>query len=264
MANLDKGPNINDAVRARIAETNDISELVQIWRGLHNRRQGYDTSINALAADKLATIAGVDRNLISGMSDQEIVQASHGQSEKRKIEELAKEQQGKINEFADDFSGSAKTFREQLAQSLAKNNQEAFELQNPYILEDLNSRGLFRSPTAVSGAQTEAMKELEIGRQNSLLQFDTNAFGQEQDLRGGGLSHLIGGQMEGLNTALDARRTGLEMNYNQTLAAQESALAKSLAKRKQRGDLTNSLIGAGGTIGSRFIGSAFGQPFAGG
>lgn len=243
----EKAPDVNELTRQAI-ERGDIATLLSVWRGLNNRRSGYDTALNEVAGRKLADLVGVEYTLLTGMSDPEIVQGAQGQSEKRKIEELATQQQGKINEFADEFSGSAKTFREQLAQSLAKNNQEAFELQNPYILEDLNSRGLFRSPTAVAGAQTEALKELEIGRQNSLLQFDTNAFGQEQDLRGGGLSHLIGGQMEGLNTALDARRTGLEMAYNQSMSAQESALAKSLARRKQRGDLTNSLIGAGGSI----------------
>lgn len=243
-----------DLVRRRIAQTNDIQELIQIYRGFHNRVLGNEAgAVNALAGDKLAQMTGIDRNVISGMHDAEIVQAAQGRSEQRQMEDLAKKQQEDINRFADDFSGRAKTFRQQLAEALAKNNQQAFELQNPYILEDLNARGLFRSPTAVSQAQTEALKELEIGRQNSLLSFDTSAFDQEQDLRGGGLSHLIGGQQSALETALNARRTGLEMAHNQVLASQEQALAESLAKKKRRNDLYNSLISAGGNVASRAL-----------
>lgn len=252
-------PSAYDRAVAAIANTDDIGQILRYFRsgpgsGEAGQYGSRALDVSNLAKDKLVQLTGIDANIISSMHDAEIIQSYQGNIEKRKIEELAKEQQGKINEFADEFSGKAKTFRQQLAESLAKNNREAFELQNPYILEDLNSRGLFRSETAVNQAQAEALKELEIGRENSLLQFDTGAFGQEQDLRGGGLSHLIGGEMEGLTTALDARRSGLEMSYNQSMAAQEQALAESLARRKRRSDLTNSLIGAGGSIIGGFMG----------
>lgn len=246
---------INDDVRARIAQTNDLAELIRIYRGFFNPQLGglaHDT--NALAGDKISEMTGLDRNAISSMHDAELVQAFQGQGEKKKIEDLAAKQQGQINTFADDYSVRAKSKREELAAALQKNNQDAFELQNPYILEDLNARGLFRSDTAVNSAQAEAMKELELDRSNKLLAFDTSAFGDEQDLRSGGLSTLLGGDQSALDTALNARRSGLEMAYNQVMSSQEQALAQSLAKKKRRADLNNALIGATGQAGAAAIG----------
>ena len=48
--------------------------------------------------------------------------------------------------------------RKQVESQLAKSGQERFSMQNPAILEDLNRRGLFTSPTAVNSAQAEALK----------------------------------------------------------------------------------------------------------
>lgn len=245
---------VNGLTRQKLQDPNAaVSDLIAIYRGVNNGRNGYDTSLNAQAGQRLAEMAGVDPSIVGSMADQELVQAIQGRGEQKKIEDLAQKQQGQINAFADDFSTRAKTKREELAAALAKNNQSAFEMENPFILEDLNSRGLFRSPTAVNSAQADALKELELDRSNKLLAFDTSAFGDESDIRSGGLSNLIGGDQSALDTALNARRSGLEMAYNKSMADQEQSLADSLAKKKRRADLTNSLISGGASIISAAI-----------
>jgi hypothetical protein len=238
-----------EAVRERIGQTNDLGELLRIYRGFYNRDlREFATDVNALAGDKISQMTGLGRDGLSTMGDQQIVQAYQGMLEKKQLEEQATTQQGQINKFADEFEGRAKTYREQLAEALAQNNKKAFEMENPWILEDLNARGLFRSETAVNSAQAEAMKELELDRSNKLLAFDTSAFNDVNDLRSGGLSALLGGNADALNAAFEGRRTGLEMDYNKMIADQEQSLAQSLARKKRRSELYNSLINAGSRI----------------
>ena len=176
-----------------------------------------------------------------------------GLEEERRKKELAFQQQGQINTFADQFSGKAKSYRDQLASTLANQNVDAFKLANPYILEDLNARGLFTSPTGVNQAQTEALKELELDRQSKLLGFDQQVFGQENDIRGTALSALLGGEQSALESALEMQRSKLQRSFD--VADQESVrrTAEYLAKKQARNQLISSLLSGGSQIGASFL-----------
>ena len=252
---VDENKRRSEALKEEFKNSTDIQFLIQSMRGLHNSGTGpYAKETNAVAIDRLAELTGLDRGGLTGMHDDEITQAYQGKIEKKKIEDLATQQQGQINTFADEFVGRAKTYRERLAESLGKTNQSAFELANPYILEDLNSRGVLSSPTAVNTAQADALKELELNRENTLTGFDTDVFNQEQDLRSGGLSAFLGGNQSALDTALNARREGLNRAYGQIDLNNQNALANSLAKKQRNAGLTNALIGGGGSILGGYLG----------
>jgi len=158
---------------------------------------------------------------------------------------LGQEEERRYNEFATEYAGKAKSFRDQLASTLAKQNLESFKLANPYILQDLNARGLFTSPTGVDQAQTEALKELELDRQSKLTAFDTNAFGQEVDYRGNALS-----------SALEMQRAKLQRTFD--VADQESArrTAEYLAKKQARNQLIAALISGGSNVASGALAGA--------
>lgn len=176
-----------------------------------------------------------------------------GTEEERRRKELGIEQQGQINTFADQFAGKAKGYRNELAATLANQNLESFKLANPHILEDLNARGLFTSPTGVNQAQTDALKELELDRQSKLVDFDTNVFGQESDIRGNALSALIGGNQSALESALEMQRNKLQRSFD--VADQESRrrTAEYLAKKQARNQLISSLISGGTQVGAAYL-----------
>lgn len=218
-------------------------------------------------------------------------------AERAQRAELGRKQQEQLTGFAKEYGTAAEDFRKQLAddlsaqanelrsayegelgrlgEDLASSRQKTFELQNPYILEDLNRRGLLSSPTAVAQSQAQALKELQAQDEAKLAQarlglfegvqgfkergadilnqFGQQAFGEGQDLYGQGLSALIGGDQAGLDAALGLRRDLLSRQFQEAQAAQERAFAESLAKKQRSNSLLNSLLGAGGAI----VGGAF-------
>lgn len=154
--------------------------------------------------------------------------------------------------------------RSTLSTSLFDQGKKTFDLQNPSILEDLNSRGVFSSPTAVASAQANALKEIALANQSKLDQYDTNTKAEEDALNAQKLSELTGLDTSGLSARLEAEQTGadqagslfqsnLEAQRADAQSAQEQALAKSLADKQSRTSLTNSLIGVGGTLGSTLL-----------
>ena len=134
--------------------------------------------------------------------------------------------------------------RKQVESQLAKSGQERFSMQNPAILEDLNRRGLFTSPTAVNSAQAEALKGIELENQDRLLNFDETA-----------LAAKLQGEQDALDAALDLRRGDLEQRFGEAAANREEGLARDLARQSRRQGVTQSLIGAGGSI----LGAGLGQ-----
>ena len=149
--------------------------------------------------------------------------------------------------------------RAALASSLTDQAQKNFQLQNPGILEDLNSRGVFSSPTAVAQAQAQAMKELELANQSKLTDFDAQQRAYEDELNKNRLNELnqlslagtsanIQSQQDALDAGLDLRRGGLEATRQDAAASREETMARDLAAKQQRNQLTNSLIGVGGSL----------------
>lgn len=182
-----------------------------------------------------------------------------------------------LNQYRDTSSQR----RAALSSSLSDTAQKQFDIQNPRILEDLNSRGLFSSPTAVANAQAQVQKELAVANANRLNEFDTQTRGFEDNLGTQRLADLnelekvgtsAGMQMQqdALDAALDLRRGQLESSLQTAQANREEALARDLAKQSGRQGITQSLIGAGGGILGGMLGGGgggfrgFGGLFGGG
>lgn len=160
-----------------------------------------------------------------------------------------------IADLANTYSSDAAKRREALATSLTDSAQKTFELQNPKILEDLNSRGLATSPSAVNQAQTDALKEISLANAEKLNAFDTDVFNQIQALKGSGTSADLQAQQDALDAALNLRQGKLTQDQQNAQANQEQELAKNLADKANRNQLTSSLIGLGGTLGGSILAS---------
>lgn len=176
--------------------------------------------------------------------------------EEYKRQALGQQQQKQILGFADETASRGADFRKSLAESLTKRGRETFDLMNPSILEDLNSRGLFTSQTARDQEQARALKEIELASQETLSDFDTNLFNEISDIRGTGLSALLGGDQSALDSALELRKAGTQRKFDEADAARERSFADMLAKRQSRDNLISSILGGGFRLGSAFLGGA--------
>lgn len=187
-----------------------------------------------------------------------------GKSYQDQIDQLQLGIQGQYDNALKSYQDTSASRRASLSKSLADTAQKNFSLQNPKILEDLNSRGLLNSESALVNAQAQALKELEIGNQNQLNQFDTSTRGFEDalsnqrlsdlnQLKSAGVSGNLQGQQDALDSALDLRRGQLESSLQNANAAREEQMARDLAKQAQRGQITNSLIGLGGQLGGSIL-----------
>ena len=156
--------------------------------------------------------------------------------------ELATYEEGRRNQFGNTASNDILSTRDKLASSLGDYSKRFFEQQNPYILEDLNSRGLLTSPSAVNTAQTDALKELGLENEKYLRDFDTSA-----------LSARLQAQQDALDSGLDLRRGGLDQQFEDAASNREEALARDLAKKQNKNNLINSLIGVGGSLGGSLL-----------
>ena len=203
-----------------------------------NKKAEHDRQQQA-AADQAAAAAG-DLEAMARLEEQ-----------KRK--DLGIQQRGQINTFADETAARAKDFRGGLAKSLSDSGSAFFNRMNPAILEDLNSRGLFTSQTARDQEQTQALGDIERENQGALTRFDTDIFGQLQDIRGTGLSAQLGGDQSALDSALSLRKAGIQRRFDEADAAREQNFAEMLARRQRRDQLTGALIGLGGGLGSAAI-----------
>lgn len=189
---------------------------------------------------------------------------SLGTNFKNKISGLKNTIQSQYDNALNEFKNTTASRRNTLATSLGDNAKKTFEMNNPWILEDLNSRGVFSSGTAVANAQAQAMKELELGNQTQLLDFDTESRGYERELFNSrlnalnsldesGVSAEMQSEQDALDAALDLRRGKLEGDLASANSAREEALARDLAKQQGRNQLTGSLIGLGGTLGGAYL-----------
>jgi hypothetical protein len=166
------------------------------------------------------------------------------EEEKRKA--LGLQQQGQINEFANTMEGEVANYRKRLAQNLADTSQQTFQQATPGLLEDLNARGLFTSQTARDQETNRALQELATQQNNILSDYDTQQFGNIQDLRGTALSALLGGDQSALDSALALRKADIQRSFDVADQNAQNNLAMMLARRQSRDQLTSSLIGGGG------------------
>lgn len=211
------------------------------------------------------------------------------QTEKVLQDALAQQQQEKIGQFATEFSASAEAKRKALADRLAEqtaglsakgeeaigryagdlatSRQKTFEQANPYLLEDLNRRGLLTSETAVGDAQARALAELQAQDESKLGQarlgladqlasyeamgnenlgaFEQGAFGNEQSIRGEGLNTLLSGGQGALEDALGLKRNELESKYNMAQAQADRQYASELARQQRKGSMGRILASGG-------------------
>lgn len=192
-----------------------------------------------------------------------------GQDFQGQIGKLRTGVEGMYDSTLKNYQNTTAQRRAALSTTLSDTARKNFQLQNPFILEDLNSRGLFNSQTAVAQAQTQALKELELTNQDKLNTFDTSARGYEDqlsqqrlrdlaELDGAGTSANIQSQQDALDAALDLRRGQLESSLQSSQSDREEALARDLAKQQSRNSLNGSLIGAGGSIFGGLLGSGGG------
>jgi len=170
-------------------------------------------------------------------------------SEEAKRQALGLKQRQQIDEFATQMEGNVGDYRKRLAQNLADTSQQTFNQAVPGLLEDLQSRGLFTSQTARDESTNRALQELATQQSNVLSNFDTEQFGNIQDLRGTALSALLGGDQSALDSALALRKAGIQRSFDVTDQNAQNALAQTLAKRQSRDQLISSLIGGGSQIG---------------
>ena len=227
----------NSFINRTISKTLRPAIYSDIMANSSNKQGEYEREQRA-AADQAAAAAG----------DLEAM----ARIEERKRQDLGLKQRGQINTFADEQQGRATDFRRGLAESLTKRGQDTFNLMNPSILEDLNSRGLFTSQTARDKSQADALKEIEIENQRQLLNFDTQSFNDISDIRGTGLSALLGGDQSALDAALELRKAGIQRKFDEADAAREQSFAEMLARRQSRDQMIQGLLGLGaGAFGGR-------------
>lgn len=146
--------------------------------------------------------------------------------------------EAKYNQLAQGYQAEANPLRAKLAASLANYAKGTFEQENPYILEDLNARGLSTSPTAVAQAQSQELGRLSLANNQELNNFDTDVFNQVQNLRTTGVG------------------TGLQRLFDVHDQAAQAALAQSLARRRSRDAMYGSGIGAAGDILGAILGGS--------
>lgn len=88
-----------------------------------------------------------------------------------------------INMSADEYAKQAAAYRKALQDRLLAQGQEQFKQANPFILEDLNSRGFATSPSETANTQARYLADIALKNDQTLGAFDTNAFNEESNLR---------------------------------------------------------------------------------
>lgn len=187
-----------------------------------------------------------------------------GDQFKNQIGQLRTGIQGQYDSALKNYQDTGARRRAELSSSLMDNATKTFQGQNPFILEDLNSRGLSSSPTTVASAQAEKLREIEMANQSRLLDFDQeqrqfeDTLGAQRlqslnELDAAGTSAGIQSEQDALDAGLDLRRGELERQVGESQASREEAMARDLAKQQRKQGITESLIGLGGNLGSSYL-----------
>jgi hypothetical protein len=138
---------------------------------------------------------------------------------------------------ADEYAKQAAAYRKALQDRLLAQGQEQFKQANPFILEDLNSRGFATSPSETANTQARYLADIALKNDQTLGAFDTNAFNEESNLR-----------QQAAMTPLELERMGIERDYALADQARGEALARELAHQQSRDSMTSGLLGLGGNL----------------
>lgn len=180
------------------------------------------------------------------------------QNEQQQQTQLGQDLSRQIQDYySNTYQPQMASQREALANHLSEFGQNQFNQQNPALLEDLNRRGFLSSPTEVAQAEANAMKDITLSQEPILNQFDQNALAGGQALQQQALEAKLGGQQEGVNSALELQRMELQSQLQQESDAADRSMAENLAGKERRNQTTNSLIGLGGSLlggGGGFLG----------
>lgn len=109
-------------------------------------------------------------------------------------------------------------------------------------------------------ALSQSLADRQYGNIDELSQLDKDAFNRQADIQGSALSANLQAQQDALDSGLDLRRGGLEAQRADAQSAAERQQANELANKERQNGITQSLIGAGGSI----LGSAIGKGLLGG
>lgn len=142
-----------------------------------------------------------------------------------------------INMSADEYAKQAAAYRKALQQRLLEQGQEQFSQANPFILEDLNSRGFATSPTETANTQSRYLADIALKNNQTLGAFDTDAFNQESNLR-----------QQAAMTPLELERMGIERDYALADQARQESLSRELADQQSKDSMTSGLLGLGGNL----------------
>lgn len=142
-----------------------------------------------------------------------------------------------INMSADEYAKQAAAYRKALQQRLLEQGQEQFSQANPFILEDLNSRGFATSPTETANTQSRYLADIALKNNQALSAFDTDAFNQESNLR-----------QQAAMTPLELERMGIERDYALADQARQESLSRELADQQSKDAMTSGLLGLGGNL----------------
>lgn len=271
-----------------LANVTSIDRLYSIYSRSPYRDEQQAAAEKMQALTGLPSIVGYsldDLKLKAQGYEQETKLKQQGEEQQKKIEDfyakqeekqrlLAEQQKKEMQDYATQYRSSYDKQREDIAKNLLNLSQEAFNMETPYRMEQLNTGGFYDSPTAIANANAEAMRKLELERENKLLDLDVNAFNTEQGILGTGLGNYQGNMQNVYNTGLAGGWTTLETGLgadsdaltaalnagtamtqrNFDLTDQQAALNQQnqLAKKQMRNQLLSSLISAGGSIGGGF------------
>ncbi len=226
-----------------------------------------------ILADPLHPLNPTNPNGLIGQSDEF---AAIGEGGKTLEDEQAQKNQARIENFATEFEAATQGFGEKfrtniegglgrLQSGLAGSRQATFEQANPFILEDLNRRGLLSSGTATADAQARALAGLQAGDEGTIAQarlaaeqglqrFQTGSFEQGQGLRSDALEALIGGEQAGLDRFFDASTARINKRFEDSQAAEDRNFQRSLARGSRGSGLAGAGIGAVGSVLGSFVG----------
>ncbi len=142
-----------------------------------------------------------------------------------------------INMSADEYAKQAAAYRKALEQRLLNQGQDQFKQANPFILEDLNSRGFATSPSETANTQSRYLGDIALKNNQALSAFDTDAFNQESNLR-----------QQAAMTPLELERMGIERDYALADQARQESLSRELADQQSKDAMTSGLLGLGGNL----------------
>lgn len=203
---------------------------------------------------KLGMVAGGGM-LLSGMLNRQhevddVLNSGDEERAQQLINELAAEQEAKRTTYLNE---TRKTISARRAENVAKLQgrlAEQSRLELPKTLEDLNSRGLFNSESAV--AQALADKQSQNALQ--VQQFESQQQAADAALEDQIASDIIEGR-------LSLEQEGLKRRFGLEDVQAQSRLAQSLAKRKAAADRDAQLVQSGSqllgyTLLPRLLGTA--------